>query len=356
VRTAPLLFHHFPALAERVPFLPLAKAPTPVEPCTPIFEWLGRSDVWMKRDDLVSAVYSGNKVRRYEFVLADARERGAKRIVTVGGIASTQVMATAIFGRELGFAVRVVLFDQPVTRFARESVLGFVTAGAELVYGGNYLMTAIRAIRAYRREPNNYLIMPGAANPLANLGYVDAMLELSQQVERDELPRPDVIVVPTGSSGTLAALALGAAHLGWQTEIIGIRITTSLACNRFMARAIIRATDRFLAARDDRWKPRRKHVRFSIYGGELGRGYGYPTPSARDAAEQVSVLTGASGEITYSGKGLAGLKALASRPEYRDKKFLLWNTLSTPRPTPAADARSRVPPELDWVFEEPPVA
>lgn len=339
-----------------MPWLPLADVPTPVESCEAISDWLGRTGVYMKRDDLVSPLYSGNKVRRYEFILADARDKGAKRLVTVGGIASTQVMATALFGRELGFQVRVVLFDQPVTKFAHESILGYVSAGAEVIYGGNYLMTAIRAWRAYRREKHNYLIMPGAANPLANLGYVDAMLELAQQVEKNELPRPDVIVVPSGSSGTLAALSLGAAYLGWATEIVGVRITTSLACNRFLCNSIIRATDRFLAARDPRWKRMSSRVNFSIYGNELGRGYGYPTPRAEEGARQVQKLTGAPGEITYSGKGLAGLKALGEKPEYRNKTLLLWNTLSTPRPVPEADARSRVPPTLEWVFQEELVA
>jgi D-cysteine desulfhydrase len=356
VRQSPLLFDAFPGLAERVPWVPLAELPTPVESCEAIRDWLGRGGVYMKRDDLVSPLYSGNKVRRYEFVLADARDKGAERIVTVGGIASTQVMATALFGREQGFSVRVVLFDQPVTSFALQSILGYVSAGAEVIYGGNYLMTALRAWRAYRRGKHNYLIMPGAANPLANLGYIDAMLELAQQVEKNELPRPDVIVVPSGSSGTLAALSLGAAYLGWSTEIIGVRITTSLACNRFMANSIIRSTDRFLAEREPRWKRMSSRVNFSIYGKELGPGYGHPTPHAEEGAKQVERLTGAPGEITYSGKGLAGLRAIGASPEYKDKTLLLWNTLSTPRPILADDARSRVPPTLEWVFQRALVA
>ncbi len=67
----------------------LAEVPTAVEACDAIHDWLGRDGVFMKRDDLVSRLYGGNKVRRYEFVLADAKERGAKRIVTLGGLASS---------------------------------------------------------------------------------------------------------------------------------------------------------------------------------------------------------------------------------------------------------------------------
>jgi D-cysteine desulfhydrase len=70
------------------------------------------------------------------------------------------------------------------------------------------------------------------------------------------------------------------------------------------------------------------------------------------------VLTGASGEVTYSGKALAGMRALVAEPRHRDKVFLVWNTLSKVRPvlpetaTPAAS----VPASLAWMFEGEPVA
>ncbi len=355
-RSAPLLFDAFPGLARGVPWIPLAHVPTPVDPCDALRDWLGRAGVYMKRDDLVSPLYGGNKVRRYEFVLADAQARGARRLVTAGGIASTQVMATALFGRALGLEVRAVLFEQPVTEFARQALLGFVDAGAELVNGGGYAGTAWRTWRALRRDPGNYLILPGAANALANLGYLDAVLELAGQVERGEAPRPDVIVLPTGSSGTLAALALGCAYLGWDTEILGVRITTALACNRLTIGAVIRGTDRFLAAREPRWKPMRHRVRFAIHGGALGRGYGHPTPEATVGAAMLERLTGARGEVTYSGKALAALRVIAGEPAYANKTILLWNTLSTPRPSPSPEARSRIPPSLEWVFRREAVA
>lgn len=357
-RSRPLLFDELPDLAKQTPWTPLAHVPTAVEPCDAIGEWLGRhgtSRVFMKRDDLISPLYGGNKVRRYEYVLADARARNARRIVTVGGLASTQAMATTLFGRALGFEVCLVLFDQPVTRFARDSVRGFVANGAEVVYGGGYLMTAFRAWRAMHQGTDNYFIMAGAAGPLANLGYVDAMLELAKQVERGEMPRPDVIVLPTGSSGTLAALALGAAHLGWDTEIIGVRITPAFACNRVTVGAVIRSTDRYLAARDRRWTPVRGRVRYSLYGGALGRGYGYPTPAAVEGAAQNEVLTGAPGEVTYSGKALAGLRALVAEPRHRDKVFLVWNTLSKVRPL-LPESTEAVPSSLAWMFEGEPAA
>lgn len=350
-RDRPRIFDALPGLARVVPWMPLAHVPTAIEPCDAIAPWLGRSGVFMKRDDLVSPLYGGNKVRRYEFVLAHARAKGARRIVTVGGLASTQVLATALFGRALGFEVRVVLFDQPITDFAVSQLRAFQAAGAELVYGGGYVATITRAIGAWQNgKSDNYFIMPGAAGPLANLGYVDAMFELAAQVEQGAMPRPDLIVLPTGSSGTLAALALGAAHLGWPTQIVGVRITTALACNRITVGEVIRRTDRFLAQADPRWGRVSGRANYTLFGDALGKGYGYPTEAAIEGAARVEDLTGAPGEVTYSGKALAALRTIAGREENARKTILLWNTLSTPRPAELAPLDA-LPPKVRAAYE-----
>lgn len=355
-RSAPLLFERFPELAQRVAWMPLAHVPTPVEPCDAIAGWLGRSDVWMKREDLISPLYGGNKVRRYEFVLADARARGARRIVTTGALSTTQAMATALFGRALGFEVCIVLYKWcALTRFARDTVLNLIGSGAQVVYHA-FPPVAFGRCWLELRRPGSYFILPGASHPLANIGYVDAMLELALQVARGEAPRPDVMVVSAGTSGTLAALALGAAHLGWDTEIIGVRVADPYVTNRFVIDRIIRATDRFLAARDPRWEPVHERVRYSLYKGALGRGYGYPTPGAIEGAHKLFDLTGVEGEITYSGKGLDGLRAIAAMPQYKGKTILHWNTLSRPRPAAPPDARARVPRSLEWMFHKEPEA
>ena len=352
-RAEPHIFRELPGL-RALPWMPLVHAPTAVEPCDAIADWLGRDGVFMKRDDLASPLYGGNKVRRYEFVLADLFAQGKKRIVTAGGIASTQAMATSLFGHALQLPVRIIHFGQPITRFARNAILTNVSAGAELVWGGNYLTAIWRTWRSMSKE--SYLILPGAANALANLGYIDAMLELGEQVARGEMPKPDAIVLPTGSSGTLAALALGASWLGWDTEIIGVRIAPPYACNRFTIGAIVRHTDRFLARHDPKWTRRSHRVNYSLYGGALGPGYGYPTPEAIEAIPQLTRLTSEEGEVTYSGKALAALRTLGQSERWKNKTLLLWNTLSTPRPKIDPTAIERVPAPLRFVFERPCVA
>lgn len=350
-RASPRLFDAIPTMRAAVPWRPLCHLPTPVEPCDAIADALGGARVWAKRDDLVSPVYGGNKVRRFEFVFADLEARGARRIVTTGGVASTQVTATALFGQALGIPVRAVLFDQPVTRFAREAVLTDLAAGAELIAGGGYVTSAWRTWRALRDDPGARLLLPGASHPLANLGYLDAMLELDAQVRAGAMPRPDVIVVPAGSSGTLAALSLAAAWLGWDTEVVGVRITALAACNRLTVSLVAAATRRFVARFDPAFA--RLRPRFSLFHGAIGPGYGAPSPEAIAGVALMERLTGLPGEVTYSGKAIAALRVLCASPRYRDRTILFWHTLSSVRPPIPPGTDGLVPPALRRVFEGP---
>jgi D-cysteine desulfhydrase len=347
-RSVPLIFDAVPSLRGAVPWRPLCHVPTAVEHSSALGSVLHHGGVWSKREDLISPVYSGNKVRRYEFVLAAAQARGATRIDTIGGIASTQVMATSLFGQALGIPVRAVLFDQPITSFARDALLTNVTANAEIIYGGGYITTAFRAWRGYRQNPKSYFLAPGASTSLANLGYIDAMLELDAQVRAGLMPRPDVMLVPTGSAGTLVALSLASAWLGWDTEILGVRITSRLVCNRYMVGRVLRATTRFLSRYDKRFGSLNPH--FRLVHDVIGPGYGYPSPEAMEGIKLHQTLTGQPGEVTYSGKCLAALKNLTRNPAYAHKTILLWNTLSSIRPPHAHDARQRIPREFEHVF------
>jgi D-cysteine desulfhydrase len=333
-RSEPRLFTEMPALAREVPWMPLVHGPTPVEPCSAIASFLGRDDVWMKRDDLASPLYGGNKIRRFEHVMADAARRGARELITVGGLASTQVTATILFGKALGFDVSAVLFEQPVTSFARRSMLIQASAGGRLVHGGGYAETALRTTLALARGGRkSYFVPPGASEPMANLGYVGAMFELADQVERKELPRPDLIVLPAGSGGTTAALALGVMLLGWPTTVVAVRITERIACNRATIRLLVEASASYLARRAGTVSRRRlPDPRFFVDHSAIGKGYGHPTPEALAAVPEVERLLGVPGEITYSGKALAGLRRIAS--ENPRKTILLWNTLSATWPEP----------------------
>ncbi len=333
IRREPLLFAEAPG-ARALPFLPLLEGPTPVGPLP---SGVLRGGLFHKRDDRASSIYGGNKVRRYEWVLADALDRGASTIVTAGGYASTQVTATILHGRAAGLGVEAVLFDQPLTRFGREALAVGVRAGGVLEDGRGYLRTAARAALRMRRASRPYLLLPGASMPLPNLGYVDAALELALQVERGDLPRPDRILVPAGSGGTAVGLALGVALLGWSTVVTAIRIAAPVVTNGLTLRALLTATARRLQKLGLAGARRLRGARIEVDGRFLGEGYGEPTPAALRGMNLVPRLLGVPGEVTYSGKGMAALSSWATeRPR---ESILYWHTLSsTGRDAAAADA------------------
>lgn len=340
------LFAEFPRLRESIPWVALTSGPTPVERCTSIATYLGRDDVWMKRDDAIHPVFGGNKIRRFEHILADVQRKGTREIITVGGLASTQVTATILLGKTLGLDVTSVLFDQPVTSFARQTMLIQASSGGQLIYGGTYARTAALTLaRLWRSRKSAYFVPPGASGALANLGYVGAAFELADQVRHGDMPRPDVIVVPAGSGGTAAALCLGAKLLGWDTTIVAVRITERIVCNRATIGALVEVTKAFLS-RHAGGLPRRTSSQAHIEMDHAcaGPGYGHPTPEAIAACSSVQDLLHVPGEITYSAKALVGLRRACAA--YPGKTILLWNTLSSVWPVPTVR-----PDELDAPFQ-----
>lgn len=316
------IFDLAPRLRSRT-FLPIAKRPTPVQPLHGFGE-----RVFVKRDDLVSDVYGGNKVRRWEWLLGRAKDRGVETLVTVGGTGSTQVTSLTAHGGRAGFEVVGVLFDQPWSPFVEEALELDQRFGGTVIRGGGYARTALLTLQQMATRKRAMLVPPGASGPLANLAYVDALLELAQQVERKELPRPDRIVVACGSGGTTVGLAVGAAMLGWPTVVVGVRITELVASNSLTLGALTSATESLLRKEGFRssrrvWNGARPQMDHRF----VGAGYGHSTPAAAREAIRFESLFGAPGEVTYSGKALAALATIAA--EHPRENMLLWNTLST---------------------------
>src|SRR5439155_5137603 len=180
----PALFRAFAALAERVPWLPLGQFPTRVERLAGLAP--SAVELWIKRDDESGAAYGGNKVRKLEFLLAAARVEGARRLVTLGGIGSHHVLATAIYGRQAGFDVDAVVFPQPLNDHVREQMLADVAVGAALHPTRGYLGVPWSVWRR-RRGRDAAWIASGGSSPVGTLGYVSAGLEPLEQIARGEL-------------------------------------------------------------------------------------------------------------------------------------------------------------------------
>jgi D-cysteine desulfhydrase len=338
------LFDRFPALRERLPWIPLATVPTAVQALATPATFRGRLSV--KRDDLTSPRYGGNKVRKFEYLLADAQRRGARSLVTVGGLGSNQALGLAIHGRALGFSVDISLAPQPITPAVQANLRGLVAAGATLRVARSGIACLWKAWRALRQRrqvgERPYYVPFGATMGLSTLGYVAAGLELATQIEAGLLPVPDRIFVAAGTGGTAAGLVLGCRLARLPTRVTAVRVFAAYKANRRtivrLARsavALLRALDASVpdipvAAGD-----------FDLLTDFLGPGYGAATPAADAAVAWAAFRLRL--ETTYTGKTLAA--CLAHGAATPDGTALFWNTYNS-AVFPQAHDLSILPPKL----------
>jgi 1-aminocyclopropane-1-carboxylate deaminase/D-cysteine desulfhydrase-like pyridoxal-dependent ACC family enzyme len=321
----PALFRAWPALRERVPWTPLGRFPTRVARLTGLLP--DAVELWVKHEDESGTLYGGNKVRKLEFLLAEARARGARRVATLGAIGSHHVLATALYGRQLGFEVEAVVFPQPITAHVREQILADCAAGATLRPTRGYLGIPAAVLRA-RRAPETAWITAGGSSVTGTLGYVSGGLELLEQVQAGALPRPDVVYVALGSNGTAAGL-MTSLWTDIPVEIAAVRVSDRFVAGAGKVEKLARATAAHLTERlQGRWTRAGQPPVLRVIGDQLGAGYGHPT-RASEAAVAAAAEAGLTLEPTYTGKCMAALLADARAGLLDGKRVLFLQTFSS---------------------------
>jgi len=314
--------------------LSLAQLPTPVERAA----WLdhGPSRVWVKRDDLSSALYGGGKVRKLEWVLANPPFAGDAPIVSVGGVGSHHLLALALFLQQQGRTLHALTFTQTLTPHVRTNLAALLSTGAELwnVDSRLGIPWAWLAYHVWRRPERMGVAMPaGASTALGCLGFVVAGLELAAQIDAGELPAPETIFITAGSAGSSAGLALGLALAGRAARLHLVSSVERWAFNGLMYRRMLGMGHRAMvrhglvephAAGGAAGLLARAGVRWSIDVSQVGGGYGVPTDAATQAVDDARAH-GLRLETTYTAKCIAGMRrALAAHPV--EGPVLFWNT------------------------------
>lgn len=321
------LYDVFPAL-QKLPRIALGNFPTPVQKLSSF----GHDNLWIKRDDMSSVLYGGNKVRKLEFTLAEVIVAGKKKVVTMGGIGTNHGLATAIFCRQVGLGCRLLLFWQPVTEYVIRNLLLFIRYGAELQYYKTMLKTGVMFYTKERLAHNAYFLYAGGSSPLGTVGFVNAAFELKNQIDKGQLPEPDYIVCALGSAGTMAGLWLGAKLAGLKSTVVGVRVTDrSLGpvpiANEKSVVSLIKKTYTVM----NRIAPL-PHIHFTmpaILHDYCGNGYGYPTSACLDAIETMKHNERIQLEPTYTGKTFAAVCDMIQKKEYADKTILYWHTYNS---------------------------
>ncbi len=289
--------------------LPLAQLPTPLErlprPGFPL-------ETWFKRDDLTGAALSGNKVRKLEFLFAEARAQGADTVVTCGGEQSNHCRATAVAAAGLGLRSLLLLRTDDPNRPPRTegNLLLDRLVGAEirLVSRADYsrrqeIFSEVEAeLRSRGQKP--YRIVEGGSSALGAFGYIRCVEEMATQLA----PGPATIVYAAGSGGTGSGLILGAKLLKLPWRIVGFNVCDDRAYFvRAIGEIVDEAIDRFGLAvsffRDE----------IEIIDGYVGLGYAKSRPEELSCLADLARSTGLLLDPVYTGKAFYGLRQELAR-------------------------------------------
>ncbi len=269
----------------------------------------------MKDDSAIGTRYGGNKVRKLQLILPHARERGARRLVTVGAVGSHHVLATTLFGGAQGFSVTGVLFPQPYDSHAVQNLKAALAAGLDARPVSSLAAVPLALARTLR--PGDYLIPAGGSGPIGSRGFYRAASELAGQVDAGLLPAPDVIVVPLGTGGTAAGLLAGLAACGLKSLLCAVDVALGARAGS----ALVKGLANWLAVRNNLKGVRGLlNEQFTVDPRFLGRGYGYDT-NAGAAAREIATDWGLELDVTYTSKAFAKALELGRFPGYDPKRW-----------------------------------
>jgi len=322
-------------LAERLavfPRLGLATLPTPLEPMRRLTAHLGGPRLWVKREDTTGLGFGGNKLRKLDYVLHAALSSGADTIVSGGVVQSNSQRQVAAAAAKLGLSCHLAVYHGRLAPPGPE----YETSGNALLnrlFGAHLhdvpwtgdrnaaIRSLVGDLEAQGHKP--YFVPYGVSNALGAVGYATAISEIEAQAALLGFA-PSAIVHCTGSAGTQAGLAVGAAVALPNTIIVGIDIDAEPARVRADVIALAREASDLLDVAFD-------GAAIEVVAGHAGPAYGVPHGATLEAIRLAGRLEALPLDPVYSGKGLAGLIALIRQGRWRaDENVIFLHTGGAP--------------------------
>ncbi|MGH7618663.1 MAG: 1-aminocyclopropane-1-carboxylate deaminase/D-cysteine desulfhydrase, partial [Gemmatimonadaceae bacterium] len=269
----------------------------------------------VKRDDAISFGFGGNKVRKLEYVLAQAKAYDANTVVTVGGLQSNHARATAAAAAKLGLRCVLIINgakpDRPTGNALLDRLLG---AEIEYIPSRNERADASERVMARLRDEGcrPHFVPLGASTPTGAFGFVAAIGELVGQGIV-----PDVIVHASSSGGTQAGLVAGAALYGINTRVIGVSADDPADSVASTVRRIVRGIEG-LESFDGT---------IEVDDTRVGAGYGVPTDASVEAQQIAARTEALFVDHTYTAKAFGALLAYVREGRFdTDDSVLFWHT------------------------------
>ena len=250
--------------------------------------------LWLKDDGAFgSGGWGGNKVRKLEWLLGEARTAGRRRIMTFGGRATNWGLALARHARPLGIETVLALVDQPMDAHAQAQFARIRESGATVHLTRTKARTIAAAPYLWLRHGRPWVLPAGGSTPLGAVGYVEAGLEIGEQVRAGALPEPDRVVTAVGTGGTLAGLVVGLQAAGLRSRPYGAVVNDKLRLDHRRIARLARECARVAGVGEV------DADRFDLTRAFLGAGYGHALPGGDPAFDPV-----------YTAKAIAAARAL----------------------------------------------
>jgi D-cysteine desulfhydrase len=317
--------------------LPLGGLPTALEPARRLGAAIGAPGLVTKRDDLAGTTYGGNKVRKLEYLLGDARARGCDAVLTFGAAGSNHALATAVYARQAGLGCYAVLTDQVATPWVANTLRWHLLLGTRLVPADGIAGCQAEAARLKAAHPSGpervYEIPWGGSSALSSPGFVAAADELAAQLPAAAGTGPVRVYLPCGTMGSVAGLLVGFARAGLPVTVVAVKVVPQKVVDAAAVLALAADICRLLPARTAP-APEALAARLEFRTEFAGEGYAIPTPECLEAVALARDLAAMTIDTTYSGKALACLVADARSGRLAGNLPVFWQTWNS-RPYPA---------------------
>ncbi|MCT2530953.1 D-cysteine desulfhydrase family protein [SAR92 clade bacterium H921] len=303
--------------------LSLAQTPTPLHSLDRLTAQLNGPRIWIKRDDLTGCLTSGNKVRKLEFLLADAIANGCDTLITSGGVQSNHCRAVAVLGAQLGLNVHLLLRSDiepaPVGNLLLDQLVG-----ATISHYSKQEFNQLDAIFSHWQEhyreqgAKPYCIPTGGSNGMGVWGYIAAAEELKADFARENIS-PSRLVLATGSGGTQAGLIVGCA-----LHNIPISIEAFAVCDN--AAYFERKVRDDLRQWQQQFAPHIDVEEFPINTNDqyVGPDYGAAGPEVFATLKELAALEGVILDPVYTGKAFHGMLQQIRQGHYRDDTDIVF--------------------------------
>mgnify|MGYP001079664514 CR=1 FL=1 len=308
---------------KNLPRLKFAHLPTAVEPLPNLSGQLGGPRLTVKRDDQTGLAFGGNKTRKLEFLVAEARATGARTLITAGAVQSNHCRQTAAAAARFGFDCLLVLAGEEPAHAGGNLLLDRLL-GAEIVWvepGRREAVLEQTFQSAWDDGRRPYLIPYGGSNTTGAAAYAFALQELLDQGHH-----PDWIVFASSSGGTQSGLVVGARLLDYQGKILGISVDEPRQTLQERVAALATATADLLGENEN----------FALQDilvndAYLGGGYGVMGAPEREAISLFARSEGLLLDPVYTGRAAAGLIDLIRGGFFEaGQQVLFWHTGGSP--------------------------